>query len=153
MALYKVLGTLEGTTPVQLQNPMYQHPSEPLYKIRTPISKKRLKTEEDYITLSRLDFLMSRHWQVGDTDDCDCTVDSNGNVTAFSGANVITGQASSATGTPDASTQTANNVSFTSGYAAPELKHDTGEILYVENRTKIARATDQTENIKLIIEF
>ena len=81
MALYKVLGTLEGTTPVQLQNPMYQHPSEPLYKIRTPISKKRLKTEEDYITLSRLDFLMSCHWQVGDTDDCDCTVDSNGNVT------------------------------------------------------------------------
>ena len=80
MALYKVLGTLEGTTPVQLQNPMYQHPSEPLYKIRTPISKKRLKTEEDHITLSRLDFLMSCHWQVGDKDG-DCTVDSNGNVT------------------------------------------------------------------------
>ena len=55
MALYKVLGTLEGTTPVQLQNPMYQHPSEPLYKIRTPISQKRKKTEEDHITLSKLD--------------------------------------------------------------------------------------------------
>ena len=53
----------------------------------------------------------------------------------------------------DTSTQTVNNVSFTSGYSAPELKHDTGEILYVENRTKITRATDQTENIKLIIEF
>jgi len=83
----------------------------------------------------------------------DAGADTNGNVTAFSGANVITGQTSSATGTPDTSTQTVNNVSFTSGYAAPELKHDTGEILYVENRTKIARATDQTENIKLIIEF
>ena len=83
----------------------------------------------------------------------DAGADSNGNVTAFSGANVITGQASSATGTPDASTQTVNNVSFTSGYSAPELKHDTGDILYVENRTKITRATDQTENIKLIIEF
>jgi len=83
----------------------------------------------------------------------DAGADSNGNVTAFSGANVITGQTSSATGTPHASTQTVNNVAFTSGYAAPELKHDTGEILYVENRTKIARATDQTENIKLIIEF
>jgi len=79
MALYKVLGTLEGTTPVQLQNPMYQHPSEPLYKIRTPISQKRKKTEEDYITLSKLDFLMSCHWAVDD-DDCDCVVDSNGNV-------------------------------------------------------------------------
>jgi len=83
----------------------------------------------------------------------DAGADSNGNVTTFSGANVITGQGSSATGTPDTSTQTVNNVSFTSGYAAPELQHDSGEILYVENRTKITRATDQTENIKLIIEF
>ena len=83
----------------------------------------------------------------------DAGADSNGNVTAFSGANVITGQTSSATGTPDASTQTVNNVSFTSGYSAPELKHDSGDLLYVENRTKITRATDQTENIKLIIEF
>lgn len=83
----------------------------------------------------------------------DAGADSNGNVTAFSGTNVITGQTSSATGTPEATTSTVNNVSFTSGYSAPELKHDTGEILYVENRTKITRATDQTENIKLIIEF
>ena len=83
----------------------------------------------------------------------DAGADSNGNVTAFSGTNVITGQSSSATGTPEATTSTVNNVSFTSGYSAPELKHDTGEILYVENRTKITRATDQTENIKLIIEF
>ena len=83
----------------------------------------------------------------------DAGADTNGNVTAFSGTNVITGQTSSATGTPEATTSTVNNVSFTSGYSAPELKHDTGEILYVENRTKITRATDQTENIKLIIEF
>src|SRR5210317_802107 len=83
----------------------------------------------------------------------DAGADSDGNVTAFSGANVITGQGSSATGTPDTSTQTVDQVVFTSGYAAPELQHDSGEILYVENRTKITRATDQTENIKLIIEF
>ena len=84
----------------------------------------------------------------------DAGVDSNGNLTAFSAANVITGQSSSATGTPDTSvSSTVNNVTFTSGYAAPEIQHDSGEILYVENRTKITRATDQTENIKLIIEF
>ena len=83
----------------------------------------------------------------------DAGADSNGNVTAFSGANVITGQGSSATGTPDTSTQTVNNVSFTSGYANPEIQHDSGDIIYVDNRTKITRATDQTENIKLIIEF
>ena len=83
----------------------------------------------------------------------DAGADTNGNVTAFSAANVITGQTSSATGTPDATTQTVNNVVFTSGYSAPEIQHDSGELLYVENRTKITRATDQTENIKLIIEF
>src|SRR6056300_1728224 len=84
----------------------------------------------------------------------DAGADSNGNVTAFSGANVITGQGSSATGTPETSQSgTVNNVTFTSGYAAPELQHDSGDIIYVENRTKITRATDQTENIKLIIEF
>ena len=85
----------------------------------------------------------------------DAGVDSNGNLTAFSGANVITGQGGSApTGTPDTSTTgTVNNVSFTSGYSSPEIDHDSGDVLYVENRTPIQRATDQTENIKLVIEF
>jgi hypothetical protein len=84
----------------------------------------------------------------------DAGVDSNGDLTAFSGANVITGQGSSATGTPDTSQSgTVNNVSFTSGYATPEIDHDSGDLLYVENRTPIQRATDQTENIKLVIEF
>ena len=69
-------------------------------------------------------------------------------------ANVITGQSSSATGTPDTSQSgTVNNVTFTSGYAGPEIDHDSGDVLYVENRTPIQRATDQTENIKLVIEF
>ena len=84
----------------------------------------------------------------------DAGIDSNGNLTAFSGANVITGQTSSATGTPDTSQSgTVNNVTFTSGYATPEIDHDSGDVLYVENRTPIQRATDQTENIKLVIEF
>ena len=84
----------------------------------------------------------------------DAGLDSNGNLTAFSAANVITGQTSSATATPDTSvSSTVNNVSFTSGYAAPELDHDSGDVIYIENRSPIVRATDQTENIKLIIEF
>jgi hypothetical protein len=84
----------------------------------------------------------------------DAGVDSNGDLTAFSGANVITGQGSSATGTPDTSESgTVNNVTFTSGYSEPEIDHDSGDLLYVENRTPIQRATDQTENIKLVIEF
>ena len=85
----------------------------------------------------------------------DAGVDSNGNQTAFSGANVITGQGGGApTGTPEVATSgTVNNVSFTSGYSASEIDHDTGDVLYIENRTPIQRATDQTENIKLVIEF
>ena len=80
--------------------------------------------------------------------------DSNGDLTAFSGANVITGQTSSATGTPDTGfTDTVNGSSFTSGYSASELDADTGDIMYIENRAPITRATDQTENVKLVIEF
>ena len=80
-------------------------------------------------------------------------VDSNGNATAFSGTNVITGQGSSATGTPSSSTSTVNNVVIASGYSVPEIDADSGDVIYIENRTAITRAADQTENVKLIVEF
>ena len=81
-------------------------------------------------------------------------VDSNGNRTAFSGANVITGQTSGATGTPSATaSETADQITFTSGYKDTELDRHKGDIIYIENRAPITRASDQTENIKLIIEF
>ena len=79
-------------------------------------------------------------------------VDSNGNLTDFSGSNTITGQSSSATGTPDTSTQTVDNIAFSSGYNSGEIDADT-DVLYQENRSPITRASDQTENIKLIVEF
>jgi len=81
-------------------------------------------------------------------------IDSAANLTAFSGANVITGQSSSATGTPDTSvTSTVDDVVFVSGYATAEIDEDEGDVIYVENRAPITRASDQTENVKLIIEF
>ena len=80
-------------------------------------------------------------------------VDSNGNLTAFSGANAITGQSSSASATPSASSTTVDSVVFTSGYNSGEIDADTGDVMYVENRSPITRAADQTENVKLIIEF
>ena len=84
----------------------------------------------------------------------DVGTDSDGNLTAFSGANAITGQSSSASATPNTSSSTdVNGVSITSGYSTPELAYDSGDILYVEERSPITRASDQTENIKLIIEF
>ena len=84
----------------------------------------------------------------------DVGTDTNGNLTAFSGANAITGQSSSAAATPNTSDSTTTNaVVFASGYSTPELAFDSGDIIYVEERSPITRASDQTENIKLIIEF
>ena len=80
-------------------------------------------------------------------------VDSNGNLTAFSGANAITGQSSSASATPSTSSTTVDNIAFTSGYNSGEIDADTGDVMYIENRSPITRAADQTENVKLIIEF
>ena len=104
------------------------------------------KVVEYDATTRILYYIQTRHNDAG--------VDSNGNQTAFSGGNVITGQSSGATGTPENSlTATVNNVAFEQGYSSPEIDHDSGDVLYVENRTPIQRATDQTENIKLVIEF
>jgi len=78
----------------------------------------------------------------------------NGNLVAFSGANAITGQTSSAAATPNTSSSaTVNAVVFSSGYSNPELAYDSGDMIYVEERSPITRASDQTENIKLIVEF
>jgi hypothetical protein len=85
----------------------------------------------------------------------DFGVDANGSVKAFSGANAISG--ASTTRTPDT---TASSVTFgsttitlTSGYANPELQPDSGNIVYLEQRKPISRNTDQSEDIRLIIEF
>ena len=83
----------------------------------------------------------------------DAGIDSNGNLTAFSGTNTITGQSSSVTATPSSSTTTVDSISFTSGYNSGEIDADSGDVLYIENRSPITRASDQTENVKLIIEF
>ena len=80
-------------------------------------------------------------------------VDSNGNLTAFSGTNTITGQSSSVTATPSSSSTTVDSIVFTSGYNSGEIDADEGDIIYIENRSPITRASDQTENVKLVIEF
>ena len=83
----------------------------------------------------------------------------NGNVIAFSGANTVTGASSNAAATPSATSSEnvtlagGTTLTFTSGYANPELQPDSGDIIYLENRKPIQRASDQTEDIKIIIEF
>jgi hypothetical protein len=58
----------------------------------------------------------------------------------FANATSITGSTSAATGTITA-------------ISNPGLASYSGDILYVENRSPISRATDQIEDVKLIIEF
>ena len=83
----------------------------------------------------------------------------NGGYVAFSGANAVTGATSGATGTPDSSADSAvtlsggNTITFSDGYANPELSADSGDIIYIENRKPISRSSDQIEDIKVIVEF
>ena len=87
------------------------------------------------------------------------TNSTTGAYVAFSGANEITGATSSATGTPDSTADSAvtlanqNTITFTNGYANPELQPDSGNIIYSENRKPISRSTDQSEDIRIIVEF
>ena len=103
-------------------------------------------------TLSILYYQQERYGDYG-------TNSPTGALVAFSGSNEITGESSSAVGTPDATADTAvtlansNTITFSDGYANPELQPDSGNIIYQENRKPISRATDQTEDIKIIVEF
>lgn len=53
-------------------------------------------------------------------------------------------------GATSASNGTVDN---TYGIVAPEVKANTGEMIYVENRRFISRASDQIEDVKLVVEF
>ena len=83
----------------------------------------------------------------------------SGNTVAFSGAYTVTGGTSggaaavSATSSQTVTLSGGSTLTFTSGYANPELESDSGHILYVENRRPISRASDQTEDIKIVVEF
>ena len=77
-----------------------------------------------------------------------------GKVVAFSGTGNVTGATSTATGAVDDAQDTAlADIAFTDGIATPEIKPDSGDIVYIENRRLITRAPDQIEDIKLVIEF
>jgi len=77
---------------------------------------------------------------------------------AFSGANNIVGSSSGTEGVIDTSNTSItlpnnNTITFTAGYCTPEMQPDSGNIIYLENRKPISRAEDQTEDIKITIEF
>ena len=69
--------------------------------------------------------------------------DSKTGYTAFTNGETITGQVSSTSGALESSNAIGN----------PEVDRDSGQILFLENRTPINRTATQIEDIKLIIEF
>ena len=78
----------------------------------------------------------------------------DGAIVPFSGTGNVTGATSSAVGPIDDAQDTAlADIAFTDGIATPEIKPDSGDIVYIENRRLITRAPDQIEDIKLVIEF
>lgn len=68
-------------------------------------------------------------------------LDSDNNLTAFVDGEVVTSD-SAATGTIS-----------TSGLTDPDIEYHSGDIIYIENRAPIIRASDQTETVRLVIEF
>ena len=136
--------TLRSTRAIKINNPSGTFlPDEEITQTTTGAGGKVIQW--DAIN-GILYYVQTRHQDAG--------IDSNGNQVLFSGGNVITGATSTVTGSPDTSQSSALvNVNFTGGYSSPEIDHDSGDVVYVENRAPITRAADQTENVKLIIEF
>ena len=68
---------------------------------------------------------------------------------------VLDGRRLVADAAADAAITLANggSITFSDGYANPELEPDSGDIVYVENRRPIFRSSSQTEDIKLVVEF
>lgn len=78
MAIYDISGTLVGASPLLQSNKAHQHPSDPLNRLRSPLSKKGTKGEQDHMSLARIDFVSSVHWL--DEDDGDVAILPNGHV-------------------------------------------------------------------------
>ena len=80
----------------------------------------------------------------------------NGIVRAFenNSSSAIVDSGTSVSVNPDSTySSTTEGVTFASGLANPEIKNNSGELVYIENRRLITRAADQIEDIKLVIEF
>ena len=83
----------------------------------------------------------------------------NGVVYPFTNtADVVSGAGSLSTATVNSSYntpggQTDGGVVFASGASNAEIAKNSGDIIYIENRRAISRASDQIEDIKLVVEF
>lgn len=80
--------------------------------------------------------------------------DDHGDMHAFSGDSYITGQTSNKVGQPDILfSGELTNMSFSGGYAQPEINKYTGTFAYLTNISPVKRQAAQTERIRLIVAY
>ena len=76
---------------------------------------------------------------------------SNGSDTISGATSLSSATVNSTYNTPGG--QTDGGVIFATGLANAEIEKNSGDIIYIENRRAISRASDQIEDIKLVVEF
>ena len=80
-------------------------------------------------------------------------VDVDGNLYRFTGTNSIVGLSSGLTATPEEVNVTETDITFTEGYAVPEVTPYSGIMTYLSNISPVVRDPLQTERISLLIAF
>ena len=83
----------------------------------------------------------------------DTNKDTNGQLYAFSGSNAIVGADSTKSVTPDIESITVDGITFTAGYAQPEITKYSGIMTYLSNISPVTRTTSQSERITLLIAY
>jgi hypothetical protein len=148
-------GVFSGTTARQTYAVSFSSSSatfEPDEKI-TQASTGAVGRVVEYDSTRRILYYLQERWE-------NYGVNANGDYVAFTGTGDIVGATSGSTGVPaqpatnPVTLAGGNTISFDStGHANPELQADSGNIIYAENRRPISRASDQTEDIKIVVEF
>jgi len=148
-------GVFSGTTARQTYAVSFSSSSatfEPDEKI-TQASTGAVGRVVEYDSTRKILYYLQERWE-------NYGVNANGDYVAFTGTGDVVGATSGATGVPAQPTPPTvtlaggNTISFDStGHANPELQADSGNIIYAENRRPISRASDQTEDIKIVVEF
>ncbi len=80
----------------------------------------------------------------------------NGQLIKFSGSGVITGTTSLASYTPDFMFDGLNpsvGISYVDGYSNPQIKQNSGTLIYIKNIQPVSRTSTQVENFKFILKF
>lgn len=77
-----------------------------------------------------------------------------GNLHKFEGSDIITGDTSGVTSTPDVTyTEYFKNQQFQDGYSLGEIMRYRGNFTYIDNTTTIKRERTQTERLSMIVEY